>query len=236
MHRPPVLALLCATVLLGASEVRAARPLITDDARIVDSKACQLETWMRRNRGSTEYWALPACNFTGDLELTFGGGRTAEFGETTTSDVQLQGKRLFKRLEPDGWGVGMVIGNLRRPAEMPHRDVAGNLYGYIPASVSFNRDRLVVHANLGMARPDNSPRHRPTWGVGAEVSITDAVYFIPEVFSQGPGRPQFQAGIRYWLVPDRVQLDATYGDRLGRTTDGRWFSLGLRLLTPAFLP
>jgi hypothetical protein len=32
-----------------------------------------------------------------------------------------------------------------------------------------------------------------------------------------------------------VQVDATYGNRNGRDTQERWFSLGLRLLTPAFL-
>ena len=43
---------------------QAARPLVTDDARIVDPKACQLETWTRFNRGSTEHWVQPACIFT----------------------------------------------------------------------------------------------------------------------------------------------------------------------------
>lgn len=40
--------------------------MITDDARTVDAKACQVETWVKFNRDSTEYWALPACNFTGN--------------------------------------------------------------------------------------------------------------------------------------------------------------------------
>jgi hypothetical protein len=36
-----------------------------------------------------------------------------------------------------------------------------------------------------------------------------------------------------------VQIDATYGDRFGASEFGkneRWFSIGLRLLSPAFLP
>ncbi len=82
-HQPPGrfgvgLPLLCAvTVWLAGSfasqTTHAARPMIVDDACIIDAKSCQLETWMKNNRDSAEYWALPARNFTGNLELTLGG-------------------------------------------------------------------------------------------------------------------------------------------------------------------
>lgn len=39
-----------------------------------------------------------------------------------------------------------------------------------------------------------------------------------------------------WIVPNHVQLDATAGNRFGSRSDERWFSIGLRLLTPAFPP
>jgi hypothetical protein len=37
-------------------------------------------------------------------------------------------------------------------------------------------------------------------------------------------------------VPDRVQVDTTYGDRVGAGGMERWMSVGLRLLSPPFLP
>src|SRR5690349_17123527 len=86
-----VVHIVCAS-LLCTSPAFAARPLITDDARIVDAKACQVETWVRHNTDSTEYWALPACNPTGNVELTVGGALTRELGETHTTDVQAQAK------------------------------------------------------------------------------------------------------------------------------------------------
>jgi hypothetical protein len=67
---------------------------------------------MRRNQGSTEYWALPACNPTGNVELTIGGATTHEFGETHTSDLQVQAKTLFKALETNSWGTGVAFGSL----------------------------------------------------------------------------------------------------------------------------
>ena len=212
----------------------AARPLITDDARVVDAKACQLETWVRRTPDSTEYWALPACNPTGNVEIAFGAALTRELGATRTSDVQTQVKTVFRKLEPNGWAYGLVVGHLRQPDDP--RSFGANLYGYVPVSFSLADDRVVVHVNAGAARPPERSSHRPTWGVGTEIKLTEKAFLLSEVFSQTGGRPLFQAGVRYWIVPERLQVDATYGDRLGSSRGERWFSIGMRVLTPAFLP
>jgi len=42
--------------------------------------------------------------------------------------------------------------------------------------------------------------------------------------------------LRYWIAVNQVQLDATYGNRFGHGSDERWFYIGLRFLTKAFLP
>jgi hypothetical protein len=62
------------------------------------------------------------------------------------------------------------------------------------------------------------------------------LFFIPEIFSQTDRGPHFQIGARYWVIPGRMQIDATIGDRAGPSDGDRWFSIGLRLLSPAFLP
>lgn len=214
----------------------AARPMITDDARIVDAKACQVEAWVRSNRDSTEAWALPACNPTGDFELTFGGARVRENGEWAFTDHQLQAKTLFKPYEPDGWGVGLAVGTVRHPRRETARGWPGDGYGYIPFSVALGSDDHVLHVNAGAVRKRDENRTQGTWGVGLEARLTPRVFFIPETFALDRGRPFFQAGLRVWIVPDRVQMDATYGNRFGGDTSERWFSVGMRLLTPAFLP
>ncbi len=210
--------------------------MITDDARVVDPKACQVETWMRRNQGSTERWALPACNPTGNAEITLGGGLTTEGGETHATDVQLQVKTLFRKLETNDWGIGLAVGRLRHPGIEPRRDLAGDLYGYVPISVSMAGDAVVWHGNVGALRARDESRHRVTWGLGAEIRVNSSLFLIPEVFSQAAGRPSFQAGIRYWVVPGHVQIDTTFGDRLPGGNRSRWFSVGLRLISVPFLP
>jgi hypothetical protein len=42
--------------------------------------------------------------------------------------------------------------------------------------------------------------------------------------------------LRYWLVPDRVQMDTTIGAQARFGGGVRWYTIGVRVLSPAFLP
>ena len=210
----------------------AARPMITDDARTVDAKACQVESWVRSNQGNKEYWTLPACNFSGNLELTFGGSRTSDAEGSHTTDVVLQGKTLFKAMDTHGWGTGLAAGAIRHPGDGRH---VSEWYAYVPTSFSFH-DKIFLHTNVGVLRHQLTSTTRITWGVGSETQLADRTWLIAETFQQREGRPFFQAGVRHWIVPNHVQIDATVGNRFGSRSDERWFSIGLRLLSPAFLP
>jgi hypothetical protein len=222
--------------LTAATSVHAARPMVTDDARIVDAKSCQLETWARRNVESTEFWALPACNPWGGAELTFGGAVTNLDGESHLTDNLIQVKTLFRPYEPGDWGVGFAVGTIRRPHRESANSWPGDTYFYVPVSVALGSDDVVLHVNGGAAHHRDERRTIGTWGLGAEVRITDRVYFIPETFALDRGRPFYQAGLRYWLIPSRVQVDATFGNRLVSETGERWFSIGMRLLSPPWFP
>jgi hypothetical protein len=219
--------------LLIPAVAHPARPMITDDARTVDAKTCQVEAWSRSNRGSRELWALPACNFSGNLELTFGGAVTREFGGSSTSDVILQGKTLLRPLESNGYGLGLAVGYGAHPADHQGRNL-GDPYFYLPASFSFADDRVVLHLNGG-ARHLRGEQIRATWGIGSETLVAPGAYLIAETFGESRGNASWQAGLRLWLVPNRVQVDATLGDQYGNKTGARWFSVGLRLISPPFL-
>ena len=228
--------ILLAAALAAASGAHAARPMITDDARIVDAGACQVESWARRNVDSTELWALPACNPWGNAELTFGGAFTNAGGHTRFTDNQAQVKTLFRPYEPGGWGVGVAVGTLRRLQRDTARGWPGDAYFYVPLSFAAGSDDLVLHVNAGASRHRDEGRTQATWGLGAEARINPRLYFIPETFSNDRGRPFFQAGLRFWVVPDRMQVDATYGNRLVSESRERWFSIGVRLLSPRWFP
>ena len=224
------------TLIMFAHSAHAARPLITDDARVVDAKSCQVESWVRMEHRHTEMWALPGCNFAGDVELTLGGGRLLQDG-LTASDLVAQAKALLKPLAANGWGAAITGGMVQ------HRPFGGiasvrDMYVNVPLSFSFADDRFVLHTNTGWLHDGASRRHIATWGVGTETQLSERVGLVAEAFGQVSRASFYQLGLRFWIVPNRVQIDTTYGNRIGSThgDQGRWFSIGLRLLSPAFLP
>ena len=74
MFKTIQLFLLIAASFVGGTAF-AARPMMTDDARIVDPQSCQLESWTKVYERHNEFWALPACNPFGFFELTVGGSK-----------------------------------------------------------------------------------------------------------------------------------------------------------------
>lgn len=207
----------------------AARPFVTDDARLTTAGSCQLETWTRVYRDSHEFWALPACNPGGNLEFTVGAGRAKADGEPGSNDYVFQLKTLFRPLSTNGWGWGLGVGTVRHPEINPGPNLLGNTYAYVPMSFSFMDDRVVVHANAGWLKERGTGRNNLTWGVGGEFQLTGRTLLIAETFGDHRHNPYWQLGGRLAIVPDRVQVDLTVGQQMAGPGASRWVSLGLRL-------
>ncbi len=224
------LALTAATALWQAP-AQAARPMVTDDAGIADRGTCELETWIERPRDSTEFWFLPACGVTDNLEVTLGGTWLREDGSNEFGEVELSAKYILHDAGPDAWAYGVVAGVIHD--SLAERTKEG-FFAYIPASRSFGDEAVTLHANLGWVRESDTRTDRATWAVAAEVPVTDDTRWFVEAFSEDSGRPFFHTGVAHWLIPDRVQVDFTYGDRMQGGTEDRFFSVGLVLVSNAF--
>ena len=215
--------LLLAALLLVAPAAQGARPFVTDDARVVDQGGCQIESFVKRQRkfGETEFWFLPACNPWG-AELTAGLVRvdSTPFGDSRTTI--LQGKTLLKPLATNSSGFALSLGVFAGNTASPYFNTIG--------SFSFADDRVVLHANLGGVRDGAANRSRGTWGAGAEVLLlAPRLYGIAESYGATGEKPTAHAGLRLWIVPNRVQIDSTLG--LQRSSPERRFaSVGLRVL------
>ena len=70
-----------------------------------------------------------------------------------------------------------------------------------------------------------------TWGLVAEVALVARTTLTAEVFGQRGGDGFYQFGLKHWLIPDRVQVDMTYGQRLWRGDAARFVSAGLVLFS-----
>lgn len=236
-RRPRRVAIALATLLAATgagSRAWAARPLITDDARIVEPQACQVESWMQFQSGNNQFWALPGCNPTGNLELTLGGAAQRIAGDVRATDIQVQGKTVLKPLDPGGYGVALTLGAIHHVDTEPRRAL-GNVYLNLPVSVAWLDDRVFTHFNIGATRDTETRSNRMTWGFGTESEVHPRAFLIAEVFGENRGRPSFQAGMRFWMIRDRMQVDTTYGNVFGGDARTRFFTIGIRLLTPAFL-
>ncbi len=226
--------LLTALMMLAVMPAWGARPFVTDDARLTTAGSCQLETWTRLYRDSTELWALPACNPGGNLELTLGGGRAMYEEQGPNSDYVFQAKTLLRKLETNGVGFGIAAGTVRHPAVNPGPNLMGNTYLYVPVSVSLADDLLVIHLNTGWLRERGTHRNLGTWGAGMEWNVSERITWMAEAFGDSHPNTYWQAGGRFSLIPQRLQIDTTIGQSAGGDHPGRWISFGLRF-TPARL-
>lgn len=221
-----------ALCLLCVPPAWAARPFVTDDARLTTAGSCQVESWVRSYEHSREAWVLPACNPGGNLEFTVGGGRARQDAAAATSDYVLQLKTLFKPLDAEGWGWGLAVGRVLHPEIEPGPNQTGNQYAYVPVTAAFDSDRVFLHLNVGWLRDRASRQDRATWGLGAEFYARPRLALIAESFGDDRAPPYWQAGLRYSIIPELLQVDTTVGAQHDRGRGTRWLSFGLRW-TPA---
>lgn len=209
--------------VLACAPAYAARPFVTDDARIVDKDGCQVETFVKDQRrfSETEFWFVPACNPWG-AELTAGYIRVNSEPAGDTNNAVFQAKMLLKPLETNGAGFAFSLGAFAGDKISPYLNGIG--------SFSLADDRVVVHANLGGIRDNVAALSRWTWGLGAEILLlAPRFYGILESYGQRGEKPTAHAGLRIWIVPNRVQVDTTVGLQ-NSDPERRFGTVGLRIL------
>ena len=156
-------------------------------------------TSSRARTTGSEFWFLPACNPVG-VELTVGGNRVE--GD---DNAILQAKVLLRALQANGAGCAMSLGLY-----------GGDPYVNAIGSVSFADDRAVVHVNVGAIGDGKADLMRWTWGIGLEALLrAPRLYGILETYGLRDEKPTLHGGLRFWIRPQRVQLDSTVGAQSG---------------------
>ena len=222
-------------MLAIAPAVRAGAPLVTDDAKLIEAGSCQFEAWAYAAQGAREYWAVPACNFSGNLELSLGAAAINPSGAPAANQAVLQGKSVFRASDDGAWSFGAVAGVGYRTGPA---DAGATSTGYYAKALlsHYPSEALEVDLNLGASND---------FGAGTTVAAGAAVQyeFLPrttafaEVFRNEKGAGKYQAGLRFAVVPERFEAFASYGNRLGSATSDRWWAvLGIRINTAPFLP
>lgn len=222
--------------LLLAPHGASAQQYITDDAAITEHRGCQIQMW----HGERSSWVLPVCTPVRNLELSVGFIAVWKDGAEGHFEYVLQAKTLFKPLETNGWGAGFVLGTGRDPALASTALQQASLYAYVPLSFSIANDMVVLHQNTGWLHQSVGGRTSDalTWAGRLEARVRAHVLAVGEVYgAEGSARTpaEFQAGLRAFPRPARVQLDLSYGGRLDGDGRGQGWTIGLTLVTPPFL-
>ena len=226
--------LLAALPIVYTSSSEAAQPLVTDDAAVVAPKTCQLEAWVHSLHEGHEYWAQPACNFTGNLELTIGAARAHPDESEQSSIIQLQAKTVLFPRDDGAWSFGAVGGGARDTGA-PHGSSAFQAYYAKLLASWYPSNDLEIDLNLGAANTYGSG----TFALAAaaiQYEIVTNVQLLAEAFRGEPGPGKYQVGIRYIVVPDRFEAYVSYGNPFNGASSQWSTIIGIRMQTAAFLP
>ena len=148
-----------------------------------------------------------------------------------------QVKTLFKALTPDDFGTGFVIGIGRDPGVGGRRVASHTLYAYVPVTISLMHGRILLYENTGWLYDTRASdqRHALTWAIRGDLALTRRIAAIGERFGATVGDTEFQAGIRGAIVPDRIQLDLSYGGTWADSGGGAGWTLGVTLISKRIL-
>mgnify|MGYP003331945067 FL=1 len=207
----------------------------TDDANVVDPGSCQLESWVKNSGLGTERWALPGCNFFGDVEITLGGSSQGSKADGSSDWTLIQFKKRWVKLQPGHWGLSTSVGHV--DGRGPNHGLPSNslLYpvrdGYVNVPMSYlSHSGWILHLNAGWIQHHLDQKDRPTWGIGGELPISARSYLIAETYGEAATRARYQIGLRTWIKPQKFQIDTTFGQPYGTGGPQRWISIGIRWL------
>lgn len=206
----------------------AGRPMFTDDATLTIAQTCQIENWFFHSKTINQVNTLPACNPTGNFEVT-GGYTTTDIKDVgKQQSYHLQGKTLFVPLDSDHrYGVGFSAG-IDRPDQNN-----GDNFAYIPFSISSANQEWVTDINLGWQQTlQKESKNTFTWGAGTTYSPNQYLSLFSEVFGNNKMQPTLHGGISIGIIPNQLQLDLTYGNDLSIKKDGGFFTMGLNYYMP----
>jgi hypothetical protein len=222
---PSLLAAGLVAAFAFASTAHAARPLVTDDAAIVDRGALELSLWCERASGDRLCPISGAFTPFGATEWTLAAGRLG--GDLRGSLASVGVKQLLADSADDGPGfaLGATWTRLSPRGGTASREL--DLIGIV--TVPTPVDGTVVHVNLGgrVVREDGERARRGLWALALDRDFDGRAGLAAEVFGVAGDERRWQLSARWLPVADRLQLDASFGQALGSGPTDRRVTVGL---------
>lgn len=171
-----------------------------DDAALTDPGRCQIEAWYARSdRDNDEMTILPACNPSGNLEVTLGISRVQE-AQQRDSITELALKTQLLPLARDRIEVAVSVAGFR--SHDASKFIGGE--ALVPVTVQLS-ERLMSHINVGWGwqRGDDDAA---LLGLAFDYALHEQVSVIAEGYGTHRGESRYGAGFRFAPV-DGLDID-----------------------------
>lgn len=210
----------CAALLLGAATASAAlagRPLQTEDAGVLEPRACELEgVSARLSDGDTvarEHGVQLGCGVGAATQLALAVSRAKADG-ASASGVRLGGKTELWQAKPARSGDEAAA--LTLAYGVLSAKLAGDRWRHASSEVRLVYSaplaaELTLHANLGHARDEIGKQRSTLWGVAVEHAGFGPWAPMAELFGDDREPPWWNLGLRYTAIADKMFFDLSYG-------------------------
>ncbi len=206
-----------------------AAPLATDDAGVLEARACEVETYGQRLRhtGIDPLHAVSAsftCGIGTRSQIGVGSARTSSAGAHADA-VGVSGKTgLFASDAPAPLALALAW-------RLSASRVDGNGFRHEGTALTLVASRplgsdITAHANLGWAHSQAAHANSTTWNVAAEAALGAGIEALAEVYGDDRGRPWRAVGAR-WSPTSRVSFGVAW--QRSAHPRSRAASLGVKL-------
>lgn len=205
----------------------AGRPLITEDAGVLEAGQCELESYVARvhHPGLTFQWAQLGCGIGLQTQLAAGaGGEISSSGHVTVAAVS--GKTALRQLTAaEQAGIAIAYATLGGD----HRDHLRHESSEVKAVLTIPHGQWLLHANTGWVRNYASHADKIIWALALErQQAFAAVDLMGEIIGDDRGTPLAQVAARWTVIPARLVVDASWGAQINNINI-RQATVGLKL-------
>jgi len=216
---------LLVVVLMHTSTAWAGRPLVTEDAGVIDTGNCEIESYIARyNRPYVNLrWMQLGCGIGLNTQISAGAGRETTRPEPATI-AAASGKTSLRKLTAEQAGLAIAYSVLAGN----HVDHMRHESTEIKAALTVPRQQWLLHANIGWLRSSSSTT-KTTWALALErCNAIGPVDLMGEIFGDDRGAPTAQIAARWTVIPGRLFLDSSWGAQFN-SAKSQQASIGLKI-------
>lgn len=199
-----------------APAAHAGRPLVAEDANVLDRGDCEFESFAARASerdapGTRALSVQAGCGVGLDTQLAMQAVRTR--GGAAVDTLALVGKTALRAPTDDraGFTVAYALG-----ADRPRDDPAWRRFRFETATVlgvmTAPLGAAMLHANLGWTRQRSTGTDSTLWALAVErEGALGPVDLMAETYGDDRSPPWLAVAARWHAIHDRLMLDASYG-------------------------